>query len=125
MIDNVPTLSPTVSCLLRPILLATSTKNNDPVEVIAVGTVIPTKVSLHATLPEGQTSGYIKLLLGPSNPADPITAVGEVVFNIDSNFKDSPVTIYVSISAVGEIDVEIKQDATQLIVGNLVIPISL
>ena len=103
----------------------TSTKFSDPVEVISVGTVIPAKVSIRAALHEGQSSGYIKILLGPSNPADPSIAIGELIFHMDSNTSNNSVTVDLSVSIEGEINVEIKQDVTQLIIGNLLIPISL
>lgn len=120
MVDKAPTSSPVAKCLDKAIQL--SSNGTEAATIIPAGAILPITVKIDASV--ASASGYLKLSVA-GNPADPVTDVGEVVFNVNKAEGEgaTAVVVGVSVSVAGEIKLEVTQNSE--IIGNLVIPAAL
>lgn len=96
-----------------------SAAGGDSVEVLPANSVLPVRVELAASLPVGQTKGFVQLLAGAVELADAATPLGELAFQVAD---EEALRLVLAVSAEGEISLEVVQGATQVIVANLTVP---
>ena len=112
LLDKAPTTSPVAPCLSKPLFLVLSPQT-PPVMILPVGTILPTKIDMSATL--AQPQGHFQLKLSEE-------ALCEVVFQVEGGASPTEVAISVEMDLQGKIEVEVKQVSTGVIVAALTIP---
>eukprot|EP01038_Epipyxis_sp_PR26KG_P007272 gene7272-9914_t len=125
LIDNAPTASPITPVITSRVLLGTSVKGSDYLEVLPINTVLPSTVTIPATIPAGQPNGFLTVALGPKEKSDPIIVVGEVVFPVTKGATDEAIAVSINlhVSLEGSINIEVTQTNTSIIIGSLTIPV--
>ena len=112
-------------CLTRSLRLACTTSDPMGTEVLPVNCVLPVSVVLSASVPTGQSKGFLQLLAGATEAADAATLLGEVVFQLEScaaATEPAALSIALAVTDEGAITVEVTNVATQIIVGSISIP---
>lgn len=111
--------------LTRSLRIA-SAAAGDSIEVLPVHTVLPVRVELNATLPAGQTKGFVQLLAGAVELADAATPLGELVFE-QAAAAEGELRLVLAVSEAGEISLDVVQQAAapateQTVLANLTVP---
>lgn len=77
------------------------------------------RVELAASLPAGQTKGFVQLLAGAVELADAATLLGELVFQVAD---EEALRLVLAVSTEGEISLEVVEGSTQVVLANLTVP---
>ena len=110
-------------CVVRSLRVSCSPLDNVGTEVLAVNSVLPVHLTLPASVPEGQTRGFLQLLAGAAAVTDAATPIGEVVFQLENaEGANAQLSLALNVSQEGEVTAEVTQIATGLIVGSITVP---
>lgn len=113
LLANAPVTSPVGKCLSESISLADA-KGATPTLVLLPNALLPAVVHLPATLTEGSEQGFFQVLVGK-------TPVAEIAFKGEAE-GGSDYIIELTVSSSMEINIEVMQKATKIIVASLTVP---
>lgn len=108
LLEAVPHASPAAPCLLRPLLLSSSSTSSE-VQVVPAHAVLPIKVevALQVSTPEA----VLALSLGPAMAADPALPLGELVFSVPDAHAGAGLLLVLAVDAAGAITAEVQAQA--------------